>query len=99
MLKTNLFLQKKAKANKYAVPAFNINNLEITKAIVNVASRMKSPVILQTSEGAIKYAGMKNLVSLAKNAEEEFKIPLSLHLDHGQDFEIIKNCVKNVILV
>ncbi|PLW80336.1 fructose-1,6-bisphosphate aldolase, class II [Candidatus Woesearchaeota archaeon] len=94
MLKTNLFLQKNAKAKGYAVPAFNINNLEITKAVINTASKMKSPVILQTSEGAIKYAGMKNLISLAKNAEDENRIPLSLHLDHGQDFDVIRKCIK-----
>lgn len=93
-LKTNLFLQKKAQKGNYAVGAFNINNLEITKAIVQTAKELKSPIILQTSEGAIKYAGIKNLTSMVKNESEEANIPIALHLDHGKDFEVIKNCIK-----
>lgn len=88
---SNLFLQKKAQKGKYAVGAFNINNIEIMQSVVNVAKRLNSPVILQTSEGAIKYAGLKNLVSIVSNVEN---VPLSLHLDHGKDMDVIKDCIK-----
>jgi fructose-bisphosphate aldolase class II len=86
-----------AKANKgrYGVGAFNINNLEIVQSIVNAAAKLKSPVILQTSEGAIKYAGMKYLKVIVEEAAEENKIPIVFHVDHGRDLEIIKEAIKN----
>lgn len=93
-LKTNLFLQKKAQKGGYAVGAFNINDLEIVKSVVHAAETLKSPIILETTEGAIKYAGIENLKSLALNASNKAKIPIALHLDHGKDFEIIKKCIK-----
>lgn len=84
-----------AKANKgnYAVGAFNINNMEIAQAVTLAAVKLKSPVILQTSQGAIEYAGMNYLRNIAEAAGEE-KIPIALHLDHGTDLELIKKCIK-----
>jgi fructose-bisphosphate aldolase class II len=86
-----------AKANKgnYAVGAFNINNLEILQAIVNAAKKLKSPVILQTSEGSIAYAGMNYLKCLAVQAAREHGIPIVLHLDHGRDTDIIRQAIRN----
>jgi fructose-bisphosphate aldolase class II len=86
-----------AKANKqtYAVGAFNINNMEILQAVVNAAEGLKAPVILQTSEGALKYAGRDYLKSLAYTAAQKSKIPMALHLDHGRDLNVIKDCIKH----
>ena len=84
----------KAQKGKYAVPAFNISDLEILQAVMEATKKMKSPVIIQTSEGAIKYAGMKNLIDMVKNFAEE-KIPIALHLDHGKDLRVIKKAIKN----
>jgi fructose-bisphosphate aldolase class II len=94
MLATLKQVLSKADKGKYAVGAFNINNLEIMQAVVNAAAKLKSPVILQTSEGAIKYAGIKYLKCLAATAAAETKIPIVLHLDHGRDIEIIKEAIK-----
>lgn len=82
-------------ANKqnYAVGAFNINNMEICQAVVNAAVAEKSPVILQTSEGALKYAGIDYLKALATVASTE-KVPVTLHVDHGRDLDLIKDCIK-----
>ncbi len=84
---------KKANAENYAVGAFNINNLETTQAIINAAVAQKSPVILQTSQGAIEYAGLEYLKSIAYVAAKQ-KVPVALHLDHGRDLELVKKCIK-----
>lgn len=94
MLATLKQVLTKADKGRYGVGAFNINNLEIMQAIVNAASKLKSPVILQTSEGAIKYAGMKYLKVMVAEAARENKIPIVLHLDHGRNIEIIKEAIK-----
>jgi fructose-bisphosphate aldolase class II len=94
-LTTNQELLTQAKKRRYAVGAFNINNLEILQAIVSAGEVEKSPVIIAVSEGAIKYAGMPYLVSMVRTASEQTFIPLSLHLDHGTDLEVIRSCVEN----
>ncbi len=76
----------------YAVPAFNFNNLETLQAIMEAAEQMKSPVILQTSEGAIKYAGMEYLLAMGTLAAKS-RVPVALHLDHGRDINIIKEAI------
>ena len=84
----------KAKENKYAVPHFNINNLEWTRFILEECEELKSPVILGVSEGAIKYMGGYNVVADMVKAlvnSLNITIPVALHLDHGSDFE---NCKK-----
>ena len=86
---------QKAKAGHYAVGAFNINNLEWTKAILQTAEECKSPVILAVSEGAGKYmVGYKTIVGMVKGMLEELNItvPVALHLDHGS-FEGAKKCI------
>lgn len=93
VLVTNRELLNVAREGRYAVGAFNINNMEFVQAITGAAEELKSPVIIAVSEGAIKYAGLHNLVSLVRVAAEEREIPLSLHLDHGRDMEIIEQCI------
>ncbi len=82
-----------AQKRGYAVGHFNINNMEIVQAIVTAANRLKKPVILATSEGAIKYAGIDYLFCLAQTAAKNSKVPIALHLDHGRDLSIIKKAI------
>ena len=84
---------KKAYAGGYAIGAVNINNMEIIQAITEAASEEKSPVILQVSAGARKYAKHAYLMGLAKAAIYDCDVELALHLDHGADFEICKACI------
>ncbi|NQU83960.1 MAG: class II fructose-1,6-bisphosphate aldolase [Parcubacteria group bacterium] len=84
----------KAQKGKYAVPAFNINDLEVLQAVIGAAKKLKSPIIIQASEGAIKYAGMKNLVNMVNVAAKE-KIPVAFHLDHGKNLKVVKNAIKS----
>ena len=93
MLVTLKNVLNKANKGNYAVGAFNINNMEVCQAIINAAVAQKAPIILQTSEGAISYAGIDYLRCLAENAAKQ-KVPVVLHLDHGRDLELIKNCIK-----
>lgn len=87
----------KAKENKYAVPHFNINNLEWAKFILEECENLKSPVILGVSEGASKYMGGYNVVAdMVKALVKSLNItvPVALHLDHGSDFENCKNAIE-----
>ncbi len=93
MLVTLKQILVKAHKKNYAVGAFNINNMEITQAIINAAVAQKSPVIIQTTEGALGYAGIDYLRCLAHNSAQQ-KVPVVLHLDHGRDMELIKKCIK-----
>lgn len=93
MLANTKKILDKAKKGGYAVGHFNINNMEIVQGIVAAAEKLNSPVILSTSEGAIKYAGIEYLYHIALTAAKYSKVPIALHLDHGQDIEIIKQCI------
>ncbi len=84
---------KKAYEGGYAIGAFNINNMEIIQAITEAAQELNSPVVLQVSAGARKYAKHAYLMGLAKAAIEDTGIDIALHLDHGADFEICKACI------
>lgn len=84
---------EKAYAGGYAVGAFNVNNMEIVQGITEAAGELRSPVILQVSAGARKYANHTYLVKLVEAALAENDIPIALHLDHGADFEICKSCI------
>ncbi|MBN1952159.1 MAG: class II fructose-1,6-bisphosphate aldolase [Bacteroidales bacterium] len=91
-------LFKKAVAGGYALPAYNFNNLEQLQAILQACVETKSPVILQVSSGARKYANATLLRNMAKGAVEYVKelgyeIPIVLHLDHGDTFELCKDCI------
>ena len=92
-LVTTTEMFKKAYEGGYAIGAFNVNNMEIVQAITEAANELKSPIILQCSSGARKYAKHAYLVHLVKAALEETNIPIALHLDHGGDFEICKQCI------
>ncbi len=78
---------------KYAVGAFNVNNMEIIQGIVAAAREENAPLILQVSAGARKYASHIYLMKLVEAAVEDTGLPICLHLDHGEDFEICKACV------
>ncbi|MDD4066706.1 MAG: ketose-bisphosphate aldolase [Clostridia bacterium] len=84
---------KKAQEGKYAIGAFNINNMEIIQAVVNAADKERSPLILAISPSAIKYAGLDYLMVLCNKAIENTDIPIAIHLDHGMDFETCKKCI------
>ena len=87
-------LLKAAQKGRYAVGAFNVNNLEIMQSIIWAAEKQKSPAILQTSEGAIKYAGLDDINSMLKTGIKKSKVPFALNLDHGRDLNLIKKCIK-----
>ena len=84
---------KKAMEGHYAIGAFNINNMEFIQAITDAAEKCQSPVILQVSSSAIKYARMDYLVAMVNAAVKNTTIPIALHLDHGPDFETAKACI------
>lgn len=84
---------QKAYDGGYAIGAFNVNNMEIVQAITEAAADLRSPLILQVSAGARKYAKHNYLVKLVEAALLETDLPIALHLDHGADFEICKSCI------
>ena len=86
---------EKSMKEGFAIGAFNINNMEIIQGIVDAAQKQNSPVILQASSGAIKYARVKYLMKMVEAAVEETNIPIAIHLDHGPDFETCKMCIDN----
>ena len=94
-LTTNKELLHQAKKGRYAVGAFNINNLEILQAIVLAGEAERSPAIIAVSEGAIQYAGMPYLISMVRTAADQTSVPLSLHLDHGTDLGVIRSCIES----
>ncbi|MDU2066240.1 MAG: class II fructose-1,6-bisphosphate aldolase [Sporomusaceae bacterium] len=81
----------KAYEGQYAVGAFNVNNMEIIQGIVDAAKEEQAPLILQVSAGARKYAKHIYLIKLVEAALEDSQLPIALHLDHGEDFEICKS--------
>lgn len=95
MLVTNLEIQKAAQKGKYAVGAFNTSNVEITQAIIEAHEEMNAPVIIATSTSAIKYCGIEVLSGIVRTMAQKAKIPVSLHLDHGTDYNLIINCIRN----
>lgn len=88
-------LLKDAAAGKYAVGAFNCNNMEIVQAIVTAAEAEGAPVIIQASQGAIKYAGLNFITGLTRIAAESVRVPVALHLDHGTSFEQVVQCIRS----
>lgn len=85
---------KKALEGNYAVGAFNINNMEILQGVVNAAKVKQSPVIIQVSTGALKYAGPRYLKAMVDAAVLDTGIDIALHLDHGADFEACKAAIE-----
>ncbi len=92
-LVTTTEMFKKAYEGGYAIGAFNVNNMEIVQGITEAAREANSPVILQVSAGARKYAKHTYLMKLVEAAVADTDLPIALHLDHGEDFEICKACI------
>lgn len=95
MLVTGKEVLQKAHEGGYAVGAFNTNNLEITQAIIQAAEEEKSPVIIQTSQSAIKYAGSEEIQAIVKIMAEKASVPIALHLDHGTDWNVVMKCLRD----
>ena len=94
MLVTTKEMFKKSMEEHFAIGAFNVNNMEIIQGIMDAAAENQSPVILQASSSAIKYARIGYLKKMVEAAIEEHpEVPVALHLDHGPDFETCKMCV------
>ncbi|MEV2494605.1 class II fructose-1,6-bisphosphate aldolase [Paenibacillus larvae] len=93
LVSMNEFLPK-AKANKYAVGQFNMNNLEFAQAITEAAMELNSPFIFGVSEGALKYMGIEFTVALAEAAAKKSGLPIALHLDHGSSFDVAMKCIR-----
>ncbi|HUU55614.1 MAG TPA: class II fructose-bisphosphate aldolase [Armatimonadota bacterium] len=85
-LVTSKELLLQAQKGGYAIGAFNANNMECVKAVIEAAEEERAPVILQVSQGAIKYAGLRMATEMVKTAAEEASVPVVLHLDHGTSF-------------
>ena len=86
----------KAKKGGYAVGAFNTTNMETTRAIIEAANELRSPVIVQITEKTMEYAGGRQIFNIVKNMAEMYapEVPIGIHLDHGKSFDICKRCVK-----
>ena len=96
MLVTTKEMFEKSMKEGFAIGAFNVNNMEIVQAIMDAAAENKSPVILQASSSAIKYARIGYLMKMVEAAVEEHpEVPVAIHLDHGPDFETAKMCIDN----
>lgn len=93
MLTTSKQLILDAQRGGYAIGSFNTSDLEITKAIISAAARLNSPVIVETSEKAISFAGLENLADIVKNEAKKVQIPVALHLDHGKSLETVRQCL------
>ena len=92
-LVTSKEMFEKAYKGGYAIGAFNVNNMEIIQGITEAAAETRSPLILQVSAGARKYAKHVYLMKLIEAAIEDTGLPICVHLDHGEDFEICKSCI------
>ena len=87
-------LLQSAQAGKYAVPAFNIHNLETTKAVLETAEELRSPVLIAATPGTIKYVGEEFFIGLMEAAKKKYSIPFEFHLDHHEDVDEIKRLIQ-----
>lgn len=95
MLVTGKEILDHAHKNKYAVGAFNVVNMEMLQAVIAAAEEENAPVFIQTTEGALKYAGMGYLSKMIRYAAKNTKVPVAFHLDHGTKFETAMQCLRN----
>ena len=93
MIVTNKDLMVPARKNGYAIAAFNIQNLESMKAVVEAATEEKSPAIMQITPSVLKYANLEYISGLAKIAAQTAPVPLTIHLDHGEDYDTAIKCI------
>ena len=92
-LVTSKEMFRKAYDGGYAIGAFNVNNMEIVQGITEAAAELRAPLILQVSKGARAYANHTYLMKLVEAAVIETDLPICLHLDHGDSFELCKSCI------
>ena len=92
-LVTSKEMFRKAYDGGYAIGAFNVNNMEIVQGITEAAAELRAPLILQVSKGARAYANHTYLMKLVEAAVIETNLPICLHLDHGDSFELCKSCI------
>lgn len=95
MLVTGKEILDHAHKNKYAVGAFNVVNMEMLQAVIAAAEEENAPVFVQTTEGALSYAGMGYLSEMIRYAARNTKVPVAFHLDHGTKFETAMQCLRN----
>lgn len=95
MLATLQSVLAKAQRGKYAVGAFNVSNLEQAQAVVAAAAALRSPVIINTSEKALEYAGRKNMTAIVQTLAREVRVPVVLNLDHGRHLTTVKACLRD----
>src|SRR3989344_1305420 len=95
MFVTNRELMQKAMEKKFALGAFNINNMEITQGIISAAKELDAPLILQVSRGAREYAGHTYIMKIAEAAEKDSGLPIAIHLDHGDSFELCEQAIND----
>jgi tagatose bisphosphate family class II aldolase len=90
-----LIFIKKAEENKVAIAAFNVHNMETIQAVVEAAHEERSPVIIQTTPGTLKHAGIPYIAACVKVASEIYNIPIALHVDHCNSYKMIVQCIQN----
>ena len=91
---TSAEMLKKAQEGHYAVGAFNAENMEMIKAIIAAAEELKAPVMIQTTPGTLKYADPMIFAGMVSRLAEKATVPVALHLDHGNSYELAEYCVK-----
>jgi len=95
MLVTGKEILQDAHKKGYAAPAFNVVNMEMLQAVIAAAEAEKSPVLVQTTEGALKYAGIGTLANMIRYAAQQSSVPVAFHLDHGTTYENAIACIEN----
>ena len=94
MLANPLEHLKAGRASGWAVGGFNVYNLESARAVIAAATNLRAPVMVQTSEGAVKHAGFGNIASIVRRLAEETPVPVALHMDHGKSIEVARAAVE-----
>ena len=95
MLVTSREIMEHANRHGYAVGGFNVSNMEVLKGVIAAAEQEKSPVLIQVSQGALKYAGTEYLSTMVHLAARKASVPVALHMDHGTDYDLIMGCIVN----
>ena len=93
-LMTTKQILKQAQEGKYAIGAFNVENMEMVMAVISAAEEMNAPVIMQTTPSTVKYAGLDYFLANAKVAASKAKVPVVMHLDHGESFELAAQALR-----
>ena len=94
-LVTTKEILKKAQEGKYAVGAFNVENMEMVMAVIEAAEELNSPVIMQTTPSTVKYAGLDYYLANVSSAAKKSKVPVAMHLDHGSSFDLAMQALRS----